>query len=134
MSGSLWPNLTGITQTRGMREMLIDAVGDIKTQTGGDIEFAVDLVGIGTSAWSVPAGGLTEPSRVTKTTSAICSAAAGVTRTVTAVPGLTMAPATGVEIWTAAAGAALSVTQTRAEMVRRNVDFIDVITQGPVFR
>jgi len=49
MSTSLWPNLTGITQTRGMREMLIDAVGDIKTQTSGDIEFHVDLVGVGTS-------------------------------------------------------------------------------------
>jgi hypothetical protein len=29
--------------------MLIDAVGDIKTQTNGDIEFHVDLVGVGTS-------------------------------------------------------------------------------------
>jgi len=49
MSPSLWPNLTGITQTRGMREMLIDAVGDIKSQTSGDIEFYVDLVGVGSS-------------------------------------------------------------------------------------
>lgn len=49
MPPSLWPNLTGITQARGMREMLIDAVGDIKTQTNGDIEFHVDLLGVGTS-------------------------------------------------------------------------------------
>ena len=49
MSNSLWPNLTGIAQARGMREMLVEAVGDIKTQTSGDIEFSVDLVGIGTS-------------------------------------------------------------------------------------
>jgi hypothetical protein len=29
--------------------MLVDAVGDIKAQTGGDIEFYIDLVGIGAS-------------------------------------------------------------------------------------
>lgn len=49
MTSSLWPNLSGITQPRGMREMLIDAVGDISAQTNGDIQFYVDLVGIGTS-------------------------------------------------------------------------------------
>lgn len=49
MSASLWPNLTGTMPPRGMREMLIDAVGDVKTQTNGDIEFYVDLVGVGAS-------------------------------------------------------------------------------------
>jgi hypothetical protein len=49
MSSSLWPNLSGITQTRGMREMLVDAAGDISAQTNGDIEFYVDLVGVGLS-------------------------------------------------------------------------------------
>ena len=49
MTSSLWPNLSGITQVRGMREMLIDAVGDINTQTSGDIEFHVDLLGVGSS-------------------------------------------------------------------------------------
>jgi hypothetical protein len=32
-----------------MREMLVDAVGDINAQTNGDIQFYVDLVGVGTS-------------------------------------------------------------------------------------
>jgi hypothetical protein len=38
MSGSLWPpNVLAIPRTRGMREILIDAVGDIKVQSqGGD--------------------------------------------------------------------------------------------------
>jgi len=49
MSSSLWPNLSGITPPRGMREILIDAVGDISAQTNGDIQFYVDLVGIGSS-------------------------------------------------------------------------------------
>ena len=50
MSSSLWPpNVFGTPQTRGMREMLIDAVGDIKAQTNGEIEFHVDLLGVGSS-------------------------------------------------------------------------------------
>ena len=48
-SSSLWPNLSVITQSRGMREMLIEAVGDISVQTNGEIEFYVDLVGVGVS-------------------------------------------------------------------------------------
>lgn len=49
MSSSLWPNLSGITQTPRMQEMLVDAVGDINAQTNGEIQFYVDLVGVGSS-------------------------------------------------------------------------------------
>ncbi len=49
MSSSLWPNLSQITPPRGMREMLIDAAGDIGTQTNGELQFHVDLVGVGSS-------------------------------------------------------------------------------------
>ena len=49
MSSSLWPNLSAITPIRGMREMLVEAVGDISAQTNGDIQFYVDLVGRGSS-------------------------------------------------------------------------------------
>ncbi len=47
MSSSLWPNLSGIAQGRGIREMLVDAVGDVSAQTNGEIQFHVDLLGIG---------------------------------------------------------------------------------------
>lgn len=47
-STSLWPSLTGqAASQKGMREMLHDAAGDIGTQTGGKLEFHVDVVGVG---------------------------------------------------------------------------------------
>lgn len=49
MTSSLWQHLSGTTQPRGMQEILIDLVGDISAQTNGDIQFYVDLVGIGSS-------------------------------------------------------------------------------------
>ncbi len=49
MSISLWPDLSGVTSARGMREMLVDAAGDIDAQTNGRLEFYVDIVGIGAS-------------------------------------------------------------------------------------
>jgi hypothetical protein len=50
MTASLWPpNLFAQPQPRGMREMLVDAVGDISAQTNREIEFYVDLLGVGPS-------------------------------------------------------------------------------------
>ncbi len=49
MSNSLWPNFSAVTPPRGMREMLVDAVGDIDTQTGGAIVLYVDTLGVGAS-------------------------------------------------------------------------------------
>jgi hypothetical protein len=49
MANSLWPNLSGMTPPRGMREMLQDAAGDIDAQTKGAVQFYVDTVGVGPS-------------------------------------------------------------------------------------
>lgn len=43
---SLWPNLSNLAASRGMREMLQDAAGDIDAQTNGDIQFFVDTLGV----------------------------------------------------------------------------------------
>src|SRR5205807_6897522 len=46
---SLWPNLSGLPVTRGMREMLQSLAGDISALTNNKIEFYVDTVGVGAS-------------------------------------------------------------------------------------
>lgn len=46
MSNSLWPDFSTLTPTRGMREMLREAAGDIDDQTGGAIAFYVDTLGV----------------------------------------------------------------------------------------
>ncbi len=43
---SLWPNLSNYAPSRGMREMLHEAAGDIDVQTNGDIQFFVDTLGV----------------------------------------------------------------------------------------
>ncbi len=46
MSNSLWPNFSTVSTSRGLREMLYDAAGDIDTQTNGAIHFYLDTLGV----------------------------------------------------------------------------------------
>src|SRR5438132_979193 len=46
MSNSLWPNFSVTTPTRGLRDMLYEAAGDIDAQTNGAIRFYVDTLGV----------------------------------------------------------------------------------------
>ena len=46
MSNSLWPNFSTVSSSRGLREMLYDAAGDIDTQTNGAIQFYLDTLGV----------------------------------------------------------------------------------------
>ena len=43
---SLWPDFSTLTPSRGLREMLYDAAGDIHTTTNGALEFYVDILGV----------------------------------------------------------------------------------------
>ena len=44
MTISLWPDLSQITPPRGMKEILIEAAGDIDAQTQGRLKFFVDTL------------------------------------------------------------------------------------------
>jgi len=49
MSKSLWPDLSTLSPSRGMREMLDKLAGDIDDKTSGAIQFHVDLLGVSRS-------------------------------------------------------------------------------------
>src|SRR3954464_4507359 len=53
MSNSLWPDFSGLTPPRGMREMLYDAAGDIDAKTNGAIQFYVDTLGVSSTVTKV---------------------------------------------------------------------------------
>ncbi len=44
MTNSLWPDFSAMTPTRGLREMLHDAAGDINARTNGALQFYVDTL------------------------------------------------------------------------------------------
>ena len=47
MQATLWPDLTTGIPPRTVRQMLVDAAGDIDKQTNGDLQFHMDIVGSG---------------------------------------------------------------------------------------
>jgi hypothetical protein len=46
MSNSLWPPISSLTPSRGLRDMLYDAAGDIDAQTNGDLQLYIDTLGV----------------------------------------------------------------------------------------